>query len=137
MAEYYAIVRNDDYIAHYGIKGMRWHVRKAIGQGNKKAYDKQRRKANKKFERLKKHASDHDEFVKKALITGGLVATSIANPSQLAYKVGKTGYNTVKALRANKSANKVKEWEKAMKEEFDDDIMYRMYFNNKRRKHKR
>ena len=30
MANYYGIQRSDEYLAHYGIKGMKWGVRKAI-----------------------------------------------------------------------------------------------------------
>lgn len=30
MAEYYAVERSPEYLAHYGVKGMKWGVRKAI-----------------------------------------------------------------------------------------------------------
>lgn len=28
MSEYYAVIRSTDYLAHYGVKGMKWGVRK-------------------------------------------------------------------------------------------------------------
>lgn len=34
MAEYYAVIRNDKYLKHYGVKGMKWGVRKAIERIN-------------------------------------------------------------------------------------------------------
>ena len=34
MAEYYAVERSPEYLAHYGIKGMRWGVRRAKEKGN-------------------------------------------------------------------------------------------------------
>ena len=34
MAEYYAVERSPEYLAHYGIRGMKWGVRKAIASGN-------------------------------------------------------------------------------------------------------
>lgn len=34
MAEYYAVERSPEYLAHYGIKGMRWGVRRALEKGN-------------------------------------------------------------------------------------------------------
>jgi len=30
MAEYYAVERSSDYLVHYGVRGMKWGVRKAI-----------------------------------------------------------------------------------------------------------
>ena len=36
MAEYYAVERSSEYLAHYGIRGMRWGVRKAIRSGDPK-----------------------------------------------------------------------------------------------------
>lgn len=30
MGEYYAVERSSDYLAHYGVRGMKWGIRKAI-----------------------------------------------------------------------------------------------------------
>ena len=52
MSEYYAVVRSTDHLAHYGVKGMKWGVRKAIARGNQKALDRHFRKAAKKLAKL-------------------------------------------------------------------------------------
>ncbi len=57
MIEYYGISKSSaSFIAHYGIKGMRWGVRKAIIDGNAKAYNNQYLKAVKKLNKLSKRA---------------------------------------------------------------------------------
>ena len=56
MGEYYAVIRNSEELHHYGVKGMRWGVRKAIDKGNQKSLDRQYKKAAKKLEKLSKRA---------------------------------------------------------------------------------
>jgi hypothetical protein len=64
---YYAVERSMDHLAHYGIKGMSWGVRKAIQLGSDKKLSKQYKKAKKKLERLSAKAdlSKQTEAVKK------------------------------------------------------------------------
>lgn len=52
MSEYYAVVRSADHLAHYGVKGMKWGVRKAIMSGNRNALSRQYNKAARKLEKL-------------------------------------------------------------------------------------
>ena len=57
MAEYYAVERSPEYLAHYGVRGMRWGVRKAIESGNKKALDRHYKKALAKMKKLNTKAN--------------------------------------------------------------------------------
>ena len=52
--EYYGApsTPTSDYLAHYGVKGMKWGVRKAIDTGNQKKLDKHFQKATKKLTKL-------------------------------------------------------------------------------------
>lgn len=85
MAQYYAVERSPDYLAHYGIKGMHWGVRKAIEKGNDKALARHYRRAVNKAQKLNRRAdismqkSDaKDQFTLGAtgLLSGALVAGS-------------------------------------------------------------
>lgn len=58
MDHYYGVVRSDsNTLSHYGVKGMRWGVRKAIEKGNTKRLDKHYRMASKKLEKLNDKAN--------------------------------------------------------------------------------
>jgi len=57
MSEYYAVQRSDEYLAHYGVKGMKWGVRKAIADGNGRRLDRHYRKALNKMKKLNTKAN--------------------------------------------------------------------------------
>ena len=57
MAEYYGVTRTPEYLMHYGVKGMRGGVRKAIEKGNIKRLDRQWQKAQKKLTKLSNKAN--------------------------------------------------------------------------------
>lgn len=56
MSEYYAVQRSTDHLAHYGVKGMKWGVRKAIKKGNERALGRHYKKAAKKLAKLSAQA---------------------------------------------------------------------------------
>ena len=66
----YAVDRSDEYLAHYGIKGMKWGVRKAIESGNSRKLDRQYRKAQKKLTKLKARAANGSKYAKRAAALG-------------------------------------------------------------------
>lgn len=143
MAVYYAVQRSDEYLAHYGIKGMRWGVRKAIRKGDLRVYNRQLRKANKRLAKLEKQASNGVKYTRKALERGakvsaaaGLVAMGIQNPSMLAYKAGVAGYNAYRATNANNgnAAKKAQQWRDAMNKEFNIDALYVSQDRRRRKK---
>lgn len=80
--EYYgaASTPTDDFLAHYGIKGMKWGVRKAIQRGSERALGRQYKKAQKKLAKLEKLANNGKKFTKKAVAygTGAAVAGTLA-----------------------------------------------------------
>ena len=74
MSEYYAVIRSTDHLAHYGVKGMKWGVRKAIISGNQKMLDKHFRKAAKKLARLQDKALHSGKYATKAAAYGAAAA---------------------------------------------------------------
>ena len=71
MSEYYAVQRTgDNSLAHYGVTGMKWGVRKAISRGNKAALGRQFRKAEKKLAKLEKRGASGKQYAKRAAKLG-------------------------------------------------------------------
>lgn len=99
----YAIERSDDYLAHYGIRGMKWGVRKArkLGLGTArgaKALGKQYAKAQKKLAKLDKAAANSKKYVRRAALmgagaaaAGGLAAAGTSGVGRLAREAGSAG----------------------------------------------
>lgn len=59
MSEYYAVIRSDSELAHYGVKGMKWGVRKALaakGNRGERKLARQYKKAARKLARLNVNA---------------------------------------------------------------------------------
>ena len=143
MAGYYAIERSGEYLCHYGIRGMRWRVRKAIRKGNERAYERQYRKATKHLEQLEKQANNGAKYTRKALRKGvglagsfGTVAMGIGAPEVLAYKAAVTGYNAYRAVNTANAAKRAKAFRKAMEQEFDPGQLFANQQRKKRRYHR-
>lgn len=66
--EYYGVASTptEDFLAHYGIKGMKWGVRKAIQRGSDRALSRQYNKAQKKLAKLEKLANNGKKYAKRA-----------------------------------------------------------------------
>lgn len=74
MSEYYAVQRSTDHLAHYGVKGMKWGVRKAIATGNQRALDRHFRKAAKKLKKLQDIGLRSGKYAAKATAYGAAAA---------------------------------------------------------------
>ena len=83
--EYYGApsTPTSDYLAHYGVKGMKWGVRKAIQTGGtrgERRLSRQFAKAQKKLAKLEKRAAKSDTYAKRAkrMAAGAAVAGGLA-----------------------------------------------------------
>ena len=95
MSEYYAVVRfGDNHLAHYGVKGMKWGVRKAIERGDDKALGRQYKKAMKKLNKLNKKADNINVVIQHSIIipvpeliyaagTGGMIGSALSMKKHL------------------------------------------------------
>lgn len=111
MAEYYAVERSPEYLAHYGIRGMKWGVRKAarLMTMNDKAsqkrgqqqMNKQYAKAQKKLAKLNKKADIGEQkqqqmkYAKRAAIGLGVSAAGVGGifGAQALKNVNRDKYN--------------------------------------------
>jgi hypothetical protein len=74
MSEYYGVTRSDESLKHYGIKGMKWGVRKALYTGNQKALDRHFKKAAKKLYKLQDIGMRPGKYAAKAAAYGAAAA---------------------------------------------------------------
>ena len=109
----YAIDRSDEYLAHYGIKGMKWGVRKALESGNDRALARQYRKASRKLAKLQKQATSGKKYARRAALlgagaaaAGGLAAAGVPGVSNAIRTVGTSAATGANALGKTLSASK-------------------------------
>lgn len=76
--EYYgaASTPTSDFLAHYGVKGMKWGVRKAIASGNSRRLGRQYAKAQKKLAKLEKRAASGKKYARRAAALGAGAAAA-------------------------------------------------------------
>lgn len=127
---YYAVERSEDYLAHYGVKGMHWGVRKAKESNNPRKLDRQWRKANKRLNKLnsKANIADQQKIYKRnsgpqvvanmiggaggGMLSGALLARRLGIPEKLAGPMvvgtgiaGAIGGVTPNVIRSKKAFN--------------------------------
>ena len=90
MSEYYAVVRSTDHLAHYGVKGMKWGVRRALAKGNQRALDRNFRRAARKLKKL----TDIGLNSKKYAIKAAAYGAAAAGTGTIA-AVGASGYGSL------------------------------------------
>ena len=104
----YAIERSDEYLAHYGIRGMKWGVRKAREMGGAKGakrLSKQYAKASKKLAKLEKRAANSGKYARRAALmgagaaaAGGLAAAGTGGVARGISAIGSAGMKASKGI---------------------------------------
>lgn len=103
--EYYGVASTpmDDYLAHYGIKGMKWGVRRALARRDAAGLGKQYKRAEKKLAKLEKKAAKTKRYAARAALmgagaaaAGGLAATGAHGLSSALGAAGRAGNAIVK-----------------------------------------
>lgn len=100
----YAVERSDEYLAHYGIRGMKWGVRRAIKSGNSARLGRQYAKAQKKLAKLEKQAGKSKKYARRAALMGAGAAAAgglaVAGTGGVARGLARTGGAVMKAKGA-------------------------------------
>ena len=98
---------NEDYLAHYGVLGMRWGVRRNPGRAYERATKKFNRLSTKSDRAMDKSAAHRRKGERTAAI--GMGSKSRARHTRLAGKYKRSGA---------KSANSASKWMKSMEKAF-------------------
>ena len=85
MSSYYGVTRSSEYLAHYGVRGMKWGFKKAI------------KKAQKKFKNRKYFTNQDFKDAFKA----GLVGAAFGPYAGLGYTVTKQNQRIANEIPAN------------------------------------
>lgn len=104
MECYYGVTRSPEYLAHYGVRGMKWGVRKAIAKGNNKRLSDHYQKALLKQYKLMQKTSrkGQREDAKSSLKGGALLLGTAAAGGLASRKIPKLsnellGYSAISA----------------------------------------
>lgn len=98
MANYYGVTRSEEYLEHYGVKGMKWGVKKALASGDSRKLDRAYRKASRKLAKLERQANSGAKYARRAAVlgagaaaAGGLAAAGTSGVASAIKKIGGHG----------------------------------------------
>lgn len=106
MAQYYGVTRTNEYLMHYGVRGMKWGVRRALKNNDAKKLKKHHDKAVEKLYRLHEKANLLTKRVDSkggrvlAGLGTGLAAAGTAANALTAQSLKKYGYALVSPAAA-------------------------------------
>lgn len=99
MSEYYAVQRSGDELQHYGVKGMKWGVKKALASGSDKKMARAYKKASKKLKKLQDKADVNIQKAKSQVQAKKAIRSGVAT----------AGLGGATGLGANAIARHIKE----------------------------
>ena len=106
-------LNNPNFLAHYGIKGMKWGVRKARYYGNDKALERHYRKAAKKLAKLEDIGNNPKKYAAKATAYGvaaaGTGTLAIGGPTLTAKMLSKIA-SRIKSEKLGQAAQDLGTW---------------------------
>lgn len=97
------IINEDDYLEHFGVKGMKWGVRKQKVLNAKSEYKKARKAYNKSFNKAYNYSGTHpvSQFVTKKGKAKSENAWNQASSDADRYNSAKSAYKSAKRERKN------------------------------------
>lgn len=97
------IINEDDYLEHFGVKGMKWGVRKQKVLNAKSEYKKARKAYNKSFNKAYNYSGNHpvSQFVTKKGRAKSENAWNQASSDADRYNSAKSAYKSAKRERKN------------------------------------
>ena len=136
MNSYYAVVRSTDHLAHYGVKGMQWGVRKALHEGGargERRLTRQYKKAAKKLAKLNANADIEKQNAKanklnKVAKIGAKVGTAGVGVA-LAGQGANHGLHYINDLHKQIATHKISDIDNRFKKE-SNYVLDMMTFNN-------
>lgn len=124
------IITEDDYLEHFGVKGMKWGVRHERVRSAKSEYKKARKAYNKSYNKASRYSANHpiSQFVSKKGKAKSDALWNQASSDADRYNSAKSAYKNAKRERKNAIKDTYKDIQK------NASFYEKLMFNNTTRK---